>query len=118
MHFSFCFGRRGFYLCRVTTETFKAEIAEALRTYDRYVVCLEKTPTDLEKALQSLVEKAIRAFENRAPGLRHGIALDRQITVILSQAEAARPLCGIYFNLSSPYHRQKPAKVSPSGEEA
>ncbi len=116
-NFSFFFGRGGFYLSAVTTETFKAEIAEALRTYDRYVVCLEKTPDDLEKALQSLVEKAIRAFENRAPGLRHGIALDRQVTVILSQTEGARPLCGIYFNLSSPYHRQKPAKVSPSREE-
>ena len=102
----------------MTTETFKAEIAEALRTYDRYVVCLEKTPADLEKALHSLVEKAIRAFENRGAGLRHGIALDRQVTVILSQTEAARPLCGIYFNLSSPYHRQKPTKVSSKGEEA
>ncbi|MGE3310298.1 MAG: hypothetical protein AB7O66_10045 [Limisphaerales bacterium] len=102
----------------MTTETFKAEITEALKTYDNFVVCLEKTPADLEKALKSLVEKAIRAFESRAPGLRHGIALDRQVTVILSQTDAARPLCGIYFNLSSPYHRQKPTKVPTSGEEA
>lgn len=101
----------------MTTETFKPEIAEAMRNYDRYVVCLEKTPEDLEKALQSLVEKAIRAFANRGEGLRHGIALDRQVTVILSQSDEARPLCGIYFNLSSPYHRQKPAKVSPPSRE-
>ena len=102
----------------MTIETFKSEIAEAVRTYDKFVVCLEKPPEDFEKTLNSLVEKAIRAFESRGAGLRHGIALDRQVTVILSQAEGSRPLCGIYFNLSSPYHRQKPAKVSPTREEA
>lgn len=101
----------------VTSDTFKAEIAEAMRTFDKYVVCLEKTPDELERSLQSLVEKAIKAFENRGAGLRHGIALDRQITVILSQAEGDRPLCGIYFNLSSPYHRQKSGKVTRTREE-
>ncbi len=90
-----------------------------MRAFDKYVVCLEKAPDELERALQSLVEKAIKAFENRGAGLRHGIALDRQITVILSQSEAERPLCGIYFNLSSPYHRQKSGKVTRArGEEA
>lgn len=102
----------------MTVETFKAEIAEAMRTFDKYVVCLEKTPDELERSLQSLVEKAIKAYESRGPGLRHGIALDRQVTVILSQADGERPLCGIYFNLSSPYHRQKPPKVSRTREEA
>ena len=101
----------------VTSDTFKAEIAEAMRTFDKYVVCLEKTPDELEKSLQSLVEKAIKAFESRGAGLRHGIALDRQITVILSQSEGDRPLCGIYFNLSSPYHRQKTGKVTRTREE-
>jgi hypothetical protein len=64
------------------------------------------------------VEKAIKAFESRGPGLRHGIALDRQVTVILSQTDGERPLCGIYFNLSSPYHRQRPPRVSKTREEA
>jgi hypothetical protein len=40
--------------------------------------------------------------------LRHGIALDKQVTIILSQTENERPLCGIYFNLHSPY-KKKPA---------
>jgi hypothetical protein len=102
----------------VTVETFKAEIAEAVRTFDKFVVCLEKTPEDLEKSLQSLVEKAIKAYENRAPGLRHGIALDRQVTVILSQSDSERPLCGIYFNLSSPYHRSKAPKAAKQTEGA
>jgi len=101
----------------VTVETFKAEIAEALRNYDRYVVCLEKTPDDLERSLQSLMEKAIRAFEGRGAGLRHGIALDGKVTVILSQTEGDRPLCGIYFNLSSPYYRQRSSKSSPKTRE-
>ncbi len=102
----------------MTVETFKTEIAEALKTFDKYVVCLEKTPEDLDRALKSLVEKAIKAFESRAPGLRHGIALDKQVTVILSQSDGERPLCGIYFNLSSPYRRQRSAKVSPAHEDA
>jgi hypothetical protein len=102
----------------VTVETFKAEITEALQTYDKFVVCLEKTPEDFEKSLRSLVDKAIKAYENRTPGLRHGIALDRQVTVILSQSDSERPLCGIYFNLSSPYHRQKGAKPSRQTEGA
>jgi hypothetical protein len=92
----------------VTVQTFKQEIAAAVRAYDRHVVCLEKTTETCEAALYSLVEKAIRAYENRGPGLRHGIALDKHLTVILSETEGDRPLCGIYFNLRSPYQR-KPA---------
>ena len=87
-------------------ETFKPEIAEALKAYQAYVVCIDKTPEDFEVSLVSLVTKAIRAFESRGPQLRHGIALDKYITVILSQNDGPRPLCGIYFNLHSPY--QKP----------
>jgi hypothetical protein len=90
---------------------FKKEIAEAVKNYDRHVVCLEKTPDQLEQALASLMEKAIHAFEAREPGLRHGIALDRQVTIILSQTEGPRPLCAIYFNLSSPYHKRQPGPV-------
>jgi len=88
-------------------EEFKHEIALAARHYDKFVVCIEKTPEDFLQVLQSLVAKAIDAYEHRAEGLRHGIALDKHVTVILSETEAARPLCGIYFNLHSPY--RKPA---------
>ncbi len=116
MHFGFSNEVAGSYSRGVTVSSFKSEIAEALKTYDRFVVCLDKTPEDLEQALQSLVEKAISAYEGRAAGLRHGIALDKQVTVILSQSEGPRPLCGIYFNLSSPYHRQRSSKVSKGSE--
>ncbi|MBI3880992.1 MAG: hypothetical protein HY301_13150 [Verrucomicrobia bacterium] len=99
----------------VTTESFKKELAEAMKAYDRYVVCIDKTPEQFEASLHSLVEKAIKAYLNRAPGLRHGIALDKQVTVILSHTDGELPLCGIYFNLSSPYHKRQapvPAKVA------
>jgi len=89
----------------MTVDSFKREIAVAVRTYDKFVVCLEKTPEDFEASLASLIAKAIRAYENRGAGLRHGIALDNQITVILSQGDSERPMCGIYFNLHSPYHK-------------
>jgi hypothetical protein len=91
-------------------EEFKHEIAGALRHYEKFIVCVEKTPEDFLQSLQSLVGKAITAYENRATGLRHGIALDKHVTVILSETEAARPLCGIYFNLHSPY--RKPAAAT------
>lgn len=94
----------------LTVDTFKRELAEALRNYDKFIVCIDKTPEDCEASLKSLMEKAIKAYANRAAGLRHGIALDKQVTIILSQSEDERPLCGIYFNLSSPYHK-KMAKV-------
>lgn len=96
----------------MTVDLFKKEIAEAVRNYDRHVVCLEKTPDQLERSLYSLMEKAIHAFESREPGLRHGIALDRHVTIILSQTEGPRPLCAIYFNLSSPYHKRPAAPVA------
>jgi hypothetical protein len=94
----------------VTVDLFQREITAALKAYDRHVVCLEKTPDEFLVALHSLVTKAIKAFEERGPHLRHGIALDRQLTVILSQTENAKPLCGIYFNLSSPYQKTNPVK--------
>ena len=89
----------------MTVETFKREIAASVKAYDKFVVCLSKTPQDFEESLNSLVAKAIMAYESRGEGLRHGIALDKQVTVILSQSDDARPLCGIYFNLHSPYQR-------------
>lgn len=85
-------------------------MAEAVKAYNKFIVCLEKTPEDCEASVRSLMEKAIKAYENRGPHLRHGIALDRQLTIILSQAETELPLCGIYFNLHSPYHKKQNTK--------
>ena len=88
------------------TDDFQHEIAAAVKSYDKFVVCMEKTPDEFLKSLQSLMAKAITAFQNRATGLRHGIALDRHVTIMLSQNEDARPLCGIYFNLHSPFRKK------------
>lgn len=92
-------------------ENFSKEIREATAAYDRYVVCIDKTPDQFEASLKSLMAKAIKVYENRAPGLKHGIALDNEVTIILSEppdsaGENLRPLCGIYFNLHSPYRRK------------
>jgi hypothetical protein len=94
----------------LSAEQFEPELRAALRSYERHIVCLEQLPDEAEESLRSLLAKAIRAYENREPGLRHGIALNRQITIILSQTETDRPLCGIYFNLHSPYSRKSRAK--------
>ena len=90
----------------MTAETFKEEMAEALKAFDKYIVCLEKAPENCAASLNSLMEKAIKAYQDRGPNLRHGIALDKQVTIILSQTDGDRPLCGIYFNLHSPYHKR------------
>lgn len=82
-----------------------------MKAYDKYVICIDKTPDEFQASLVSLLNKAIKAYENRGPQLRHGIALDRQVTVILSQNDSQRPLCGIYFNLHSPYQKASPAKA-------
>jgi hypothetical protein len=103
----------------MTVDTFKRELAEAAKNYDRYVVCLQKTPDEFEAALQSLLQKAIKAYETRAAGLRHGIALDKEVTIILSQSDGERPLCGIYFNLHSPYKKDAlPKTVKPLAEKS
>jgi len=93
----------------LTVETFQAEINEAIKAYDRFVVCIDKTPDECRDTLVSLMGKAIDAYVKRGPHLRHGIALDKQVTIILSQTENDRPLCGIYFNLHSPYKRKATA---------
>jgi hypothetical protein len=112
--FSFTFSKFEFMLDPMTVETFKPELAEALKAYSHYVICIDKTTDEFESSLVSLLDKAIKAFENRGPELRHGIALDKQVTVILSQNDTPRPLCGIYFNLHSPYQRQSlPKTVKP-----
>ncbi len=102
----------------LTVETFQAEIVEALRSYDKHIVCIDKTPEDCKAALISLMDKAIRAYISRGPHLRHGIALDKQVTIILSQTDEDRPLCGIYFNLHSPYQKQVAAKAAAAARES
>lgn len=97
----------------VKVEDFSPEIAAASKMYDKYVVCVDKTPEAFLKSLESLVKKAIDVYENRAPGLRHGIALDSFVTVMLSENNGNRPLCGIYFNLHSP-HKKRTTASSPS----
>lgn len=89
----------------MTVNTFQREIGEAVKIYDRYVICLQKTPDEFESGLNSLIQKAIKAYTGRAAGMRRGIALDKEVTVILSQSDEAKPLCGIYFNLHSPYKK-------------
>jgi hypothetical protein len=95
----------------VTVEMFAQEILEAMKAYEMYVISIHKTPQDFEAALLSLLNKAIKAYESRGPQLRHGIALDKQVTVILSQNDGPRPLCGIYFNLHSPYQKHSLPKT-------
>jgi hypothetical protein len=103
----------------MTVETFKREITDAVKNFDRYVICLQKTPDEFEATLTSLMQKAIKAYEQRGAGLRHGIALDKEITVILSQNEEAKPLCGIYFNLHTPYKKDSlPKTVKPVVEKS
>jgi hypothetical protein len=96
----------------LTVEMFKPEMVEALNLYEKHIVCIAKTPDDCQEAMVRLLEKAIKAYQNRGPHLRHGIALDRQLTVILSQTDADRPFCGIYFNLHSPYQKRQVHKKS------
>ncbi len=98
----------------MTVETFQSELAAALKAFDKYIVCLERAPDDCQASLHSLMEKAIKAYETRAPGLRHGIALDRYLTIILSQSNTDRPLCAIYFNLFTPYSRKGVLKAADS----
>jgi hypothetical protein len=102
----------------MTIDLFKREITAAVKAYDKFVVCLDKTPEDFEASLKSLMQKAIKAYENRGEGFRHGIALDNRVTVILSQGDEARPLCGIYFNLHSPYQRDALPKTVKAGGKA
>jgi len=96
---------------------FKAEMAEALKAFEKYILCLEKSPEECATSLTSLMDKAIKAYNDRGPNLRHGIALDKQVTIILSQTDNDRPLCGIYFNLYSPYHKRHAAHKEKAPKE-
>jgi hypothetical protein len=91
---------------------FRQEMRDALKVYDKFIVCLDKVPDECERSLESLMDKAINAYEKRGPHLRHGIALDKHVTIILSQTDNDRPLCGIYFNLHSPYQKKAPPRTA------
>lgn len=93
----------------MTVETFRPEISQALRAYDMFVVCLDRAPDQCRASLHSLMKKAIEAYDNRGPNLRHGIALDKYFTVILSQSDTERPHCAVYFNLHTPYLKRAAA---------
>jgi len=98
----------------MTTNDFRREMDAAVKNYDRFVICLQKTPDEFLVTLESLLAKAIKAYAGRAAGMRHGIALDKEVTIILSQADGELPLCGIYFNLHSPYKKDAlPKTVQP-----
>jgi hypothetical protein len=100
----------------LTVETFQEEILEAHKAYDKYVICLDKPPDECKSDLLPLMEKAIKAYVGRGPHLRHGIALNKQITIILSQTDGERPLCGIYFNLHSPYKKKSGSQKAKKEE--
>ena len=91
----------------LTPNTFTEEIEAAVKAFDLHIVCLDKSPEDCQASLERLMTKAGDAYEKRGEGMRHGIALDNQVTIILSQIDdVARPMCGIYFNLHSPYKKK------------
>ena len=101
----------------LTPDMFVEEIEAAVSSYDKHIVCLDKAPVDCQVSLESLLVKALRAYETRGEGMRHGIALDNQVTIILSQVDGQeRPMCGIYFNLHSPY-KKKPEPPAPEPAE-
>ena len=101
----------------LTPDIFSEEIEAAVKAFDLHIVCLDKSPEDCQASLESLLAKSIRAYETRTEGMRHGIALDNQVTIILSLVDdEAKPMCGIYFNLSSPY-KKKPLSPEPEPAE-
>lgn len=98
----------------MATYDFRRELDAAVKNFDRYVICLQKTPDEFAAALESLLQKAVKAYESRPVGMRHGIALDQEVTIILSQSDGEKPLCGIYFNLHSPYRKDALPKTVQS----
>ncbi len=100
-------------------EMFAEEIDAAVKSFDLHVVCLDKSPEDCKASLESLLVKAMRAYETRGEGMRHGIALDTQVTIILSEVDGEeKPMCGIYFNLFSPYKKAQAEAAAAEAAEA
>jgi hypothetical protein len=97
---------------------FEKEIAEAVKAYDKFIVCLNRTPEEFKKRLDRSVAKAMETFNNRPEGTRMGINTDEFVTVhILLPTGAETPVCGIYFNLSSPFTEAVKSKRNPSKSE-
>ena len=55
----------------LTVEMFKPELLEALKHYEKHIVCIDKTPDECQESMTRLMEKAIKAYLNRGPHLRH-----------------------------------------------
>jgi hypothetical protein len=104
-----------FFAMGLLPEMFVDEIDAAVKSFDLHVVCLDKSPEDCQASLESLLVKAMRAYESRGEGMRHGIALDKQVTIFLSEVDGEeKPMCGIYFNLHSPYKAQPATEPAES----
>ena len=95
----------------------RAEVAREVQPHQR-VAGLQPQHALLELVIEAHHAHVARKLGAHQRDRARGIALDRQVTVILSQTEGERPLCGIYFNLSSPYHRQRTSKLPKTREEA
>ena len=70
---------------KISPEDFTQEIAEALLNYDKY-----------------LIQKAVKAYEDRGDK-KNGIALDKFVTVTITENGDEKPIINIYFNLYSSY---------------
>ena len=57
-------------LMDLTVEMFRPEMVEALKLYEKHVVCIDKTPDECQESMVRLMEKAIKAYETRGPHLR------------------------------------------------
>ena len=53
----------------MTAENFKPEIAEAMKAYQKYVVCIDKTPDEFEASRSSLLAKAITTVRKLADAI-------------------------------------------------
>jgi len=84
----------------VTVETFRPELLEAMRAYDRYDICIDKFPKNLKPHLISLLHKAIRLTKAAGNKLRHGIALDQTCHGHLSQEWIRRAHCAGFISIS------------------
>lgn len=87
---------------------FLEKVKEAVITYDKYIICLDKTPDEFLEIILRLAKKAKKAFDEREKSCKNGIALDRHITIIFSENAQNQdsPICNIYFNLSSDYAKK------------
>lgn len=91
---------------------FLAKVKEAVVTYDKYIICLNKTQDEFLRTVLRLAAKAKKAFEERDKLSKNGIALDKYVTVIFSEnpKDGESPVCNIYFNLSSDYAKKLKTK--------